>query len=178
MGSVSQSPADTRVHPEHLARRDFHKHWDLHRNSGAPGTTRTCDTRFRKPGYHCPATYGNQIVFSDSRSGSLSTLFHSLCLGTTRFATQPASRDRAARSATSWQNRRAARTTSMGQLVHVPQVVGSSPLVGAASSLTYAIATSRGQAPETQRKQFVPSLRNHAREEPNLAVPPPPTATK
>ena len=25
--------------------------------NGAPGTTRTCDTRFRKPGYHCPVTH-------------------------------------------------------------------------------------------------------------------------
>ena len=25
--------------------------------NGAPGTTRTCDTRFRKPGYHCSATH-------------------------------------------------------------------------------------------------------------------------
>ena len=54
---------------------------------GAPGTTRTCGTRFRKPDYHCSATHRNHSAFSDSRSGSLSTLFYSLCLDTTRFET-------------------------------------------------------------------------------------------
>jgi hypothetical protein len=138
---ASRSSSDTAVQPESLARREFHKRWDLHRNSGAPGMTRTCDTRLRKPGYHYPATYRNHIVVPDSRSGSLSTFFYSLRLASTLFATT---------------------------------MERSQPREGPVSDGHQHAVTHPG----TQRKQWVPALRNHAREERNLAVPRSPTTTR